>query len=57
MNLHINPLVFEYENIKKLFTESEEKHAKEIKILKEQIKYLADKLYGRKSEKILYDDK
>lgn len=57
MNLHINPFVFEYENLKKLFTESEEKHTKEIKLLKEQIQYLEDKLYGRKSEKIPYDDK
>jgi transposase len=57
MDLHINPFFFEYEKLKTHFAESEEKHQKEIRLLKEQIQYLAQKLYGRKSEKIPYDDK
>lgn len=57
MDLHITSLVFEYEKLKKQFFESEEKHAKEIKLLKEQISFLMDRLYGRKSEKFPYDDR
>lgn len=57
MDLHSLTLLSEFEKLKELFVASEEKHQREIKLLKEQIQYLADKLYGRKSEKIPYDDK
>lgn len=57
MDSYINSLIFENENLKRIFAESEEKFNKEIRLLKEQIHYLADKLYGRKSEKIPFDDK
>lgn len=51
MDLHSLTLLSELEKLKELFSASEEKHQREIKLLKEQIQYLADKLYGRKSEK------
>ena len=38
------------------FTQKEKEYKSEIKILKEQIRFLTDKLYGHKTEKLLYEE-
>lgn len=49
--LHNNPTRSELDQIKASFERMEKRYQDEIKILKEQILILTDRLYGRKSEK------
>lgn len=55
--LHSESTTSEIEEIKAFFAESEKRYQTEIKLLKEQIQVLQDKLFGRKSEKRPVDDK
>jgi len=56
-DLHISSALSELEEIKVIFAASEKRHQAEIKLLKEQIRFLTDKLFGRRSEKHVIDDK
>ncbi len=60
MNTDVIANIDSLEDVKKAlssFIEKEERYKAEIRILKEQINSLQDKLYGRKTEKIHIDDR
>ena len=51
MNKELTDLKLIVNQLQKMMVEQEKKHLSEIKLLKEQVAYLTDKLYGSKSEK------
>ncbi len=56
-DIHSIPTNSEFKEIKELFAKSEKRYQTEIKLLKEQVTFLQDRLFGRKSEKQPVDDK
>jgi transposase len=55
--LHSEPSISDLEGIIAVFAHKEKRYQAEIKILKEQIQLLTDRLFGRKTEKNILEDK
>lgn len=55
--LHSESLLTELDKIKTLFESKEKRYQAEIKVLKEHVRILTERLYGRKSEKTGQDDR